>query len=272
MTVGGTGVSSKLFKCLELNVPFVSTSLGMRGFDCDAECRDVFFTDRVEDVLTMGLKILFDTEHRVKARLKMREMARRLTSKNIGENVPFMQKLSMIDDEYISSSMSTPRRVHETTVHAKRCHNDFSCGACGFAKNCHELCDMHRRKLHAETIILSVYTSLLGGAKEDEFLKYFVLDIFNQKFDVGPWEIVVASSDGRVLSEFRDLITLFRTCVDTSPVRIRTVHLRRDDGLYETWDLLIRNFTLGTFLTNWNADDRKPVSYTHLTLPTKRIV
>ena len=26
---------------------------------------------------------------------------------------------------------------------------------------------------------------LLGGMKEDEFLKYFVLDIFNQKFDYG---------------------------------------------------------------------------------------
>ena len=83
---------------------------------------------------------------------------------------------------------------------------------------------------------------LSGGMKEDEFLKYFVLDIFNQNFDMGPWEVVVASSDGEVLSEFRDLITLSRTCVDTS-LCIRTVHLRQDDGLYETWDLLIRNFT-----------------------------
>ena len=65
-------------------------------------------------------------------------------------------------------------------------------------------------------MLLSVYTSLLGGMKEDEFLKYFVLDIFNQNFDMGPWEVVVASSDGEVLSEFRDLITLSRTCIDTS--------------------------------------------------------
>ena len=257
VTVGGTGVSSKLFKCLELNVPFVSTSLGMRGFDCDAECRNMFFTDKVEDVLTVGLKNLFDTEHRVKARLKMREMARQLTSKNVGENVPFMQKLSMTDDEYISSSMSTTRRNHKMTAHTNRCQDNFLCRACEFTENCRELCDMHRQKLHAEIILLSVYTSLLGGAKEDEFLKYFVLDIFNQKFDLGSWEIVVASSDGRILSEFRNLITLFRTCEDNTPVRIRIVHLWQDDGLYETWDLLIRNFTSGKFLTNWNADDRK---------------
>ena len=257
VTVGGTGVSSKLFKCLELNAPFVSTSLGMRGFNCDADCRDMFFTDKVEDMLTLGLKLLFDTERRVRAKLKMREIAHQLTSKNIGENAPFMQNLYMPDDAYILSSMRTPRRIHETTVHTKRCQDDFSCDACGFVENCLELCDTHQRGSRDETMLLSVYTSLLGGMKEDEFLKYFVLDIFNQNFDMGPWEVVVASSDGEVLSEFRDLITLSRTCIDTSPLRIRTVHLRQDDGLYETWDLLIRNFTSGKFLTNWNADDRK---------------
>ena len=83
VTVGGTGVSSKLFKCLELNAPFVSTSLGMRGFDCDAECRSTFFAENVEDVLTLGLKLLFDAEHRIKAKLKMREIAQKLTKKGV---------------------------------------------------------------------------------------------------------------------------------------------------------------------------------------------
>lgn len=67
MTVGGTAVSSKVFKFLELNVPFVSTSLGMRGFSCDEECRDIFFADKVADALTVGLKPLFDAAQRVKA-------------------------------------------------------------------------------------------------------------------------------------------------------------------------------------------------------------
>jgi hypothetical protein len=71
------------------------------------------------------------------------------------------------------------------------------------------------------------------------------------------WEIVVASSDGEILRKFRDRIAREQSCANTSPDHIRTVHLHQDDGLYETWDVLIRNFTSGEFLTNWNADDRK---------------
>jgi hypothetical protein len=185
VTVGGTGVSSKLFKCLELNVLFVSTSLGMRGFSCDEQCRDMFFADDVADILTIGLKLLFDAEQRVKARLKMREMAQQLTSRNIGENEIFMQKLSMIDDVYVSSSVQTPRRIHDTLMRGQNCPKDFSCDECGLAENCVQVCDLERRKMSDETIILSVYTSLLSGTKEELFLNHFVLDVINQKFDLG---------------------------------------------------------------------------------------
>ena len=257
VTVGGTGVSSKLFKCLELNVPFVSTSLGMRGFDCDAECRSTFFANKVEDVLTLGVKLLFDAEHRVMARLKMREMAQKLTSRNIGDNALFMRALSMRNEVQISSRTQSPRNVYGGSASGTKCSDDFECTVCGFTENCVRVCDLERRHVKNEPILLSVYTSLLGGTKEVPFMKHFVLDVLNQNFDIGAWEVVVASSDANVLTKFRDWIVRGRTCDETTLHRVRTVHLRSDAGLYETWDELITNFTSGEVLTNWNADDRK---------------
>ena len=58
VTVGGTGVSSKVFKCIETGTPFVSTMEGNRGFKCDSNCEDTFFASSVPELFVKARQML----------------------------------------------------------------------------------------------------------------------------------------------------------------------------------------------------------------------
>jgi len=147
------------------------------------------------------------------------------------------------------------------TARVSSSSHEFACEVSESQANCLELCELKHPSMRGTPLILSVYSSLLGGQTERQFLEAFVADILNQCFDRGAWEIVIASANNEVLIAFRSAFVRQSRgrkteCLSIQP-DVRTVLLRHDEGLYETWDWLIQNFTKGQFLTNWNVDDRK---------------
>lgn len=142
--------------------------------------------------------------------------------------------------------------------------------------NCLELCRRHVGRdgsapaalagTPTDHPILSVYLSILGP-NEERYFDGYARDVLLQQVGA-PWELVVASASNTALATFRDVFdTAFEVAVErgghgelgvlrTAPA-LTTLTMQADEGLYETWDLLIRNYTRGTYLCNWNIDDRK---------------
>ena len=248
VTVGGTGVSSKIFKCIELRIPFVASLAGMRGFDCDDDCRDLLFADSLHDFPSRIRALLFDQNAYRRAVATLERMSQTLTKKRLRQNNLLVEALSWKKDLFITryapqASPATLQQVGQVGFECRKCHEE----------NCLKICELSVHAGHRN--LLSVYCSLLGGEKEGRFLNSFISDIHRQVFDE-PWEFVVASSDAAILQSFQELVLqLFPG--RRNPPSFRTVHVMEDKGLYETWDYIITSFTDGEFLSNWNSDDRK---------------
>ena len=254
--VGETGVSSKIFKCIELRIPFVSTRGAMRGFECDDECRELFFAETIEGMLTLLMRALFEPERTIRMVNKLTYIGGQLTHANVRKNAHLMLVLSNSPDYVLSSHEDLQQQstaLQSLSLHGFECENNSS------QVDCLQICELKHPRTRNKSSILSVYSSLLGGPTDSQFLESFVADVLKQCFDQGAWEVVIASADDQILTDFRSVFVLHSRRRETDCVEpdVRTVLLERDRGLYETWDLLIQNFTKGKFLTNWNIDDRK---------------
>ena len=103
-----------------------------------------------------------------------------------------------------------------------------------------EICETENTPL---AITLSVYVSLLGSTREKVYLKPYIKDVIRQDFS-SSWELVVGSNDDQTLRDFRKQIASSLRQQQANPfLSVRTVLLSVDDGLYETWDLLIEKFS-----------------------------
>ena len=86
VVVGGTGISSKIFKCIESGTPFVSTYEGKRGFDCDLDCVSTFFTPRVAALFDKALHMLRSPESYRDAVDRVSALAASLDEHNLAIN------------------------------------------------------------------------------------------------------------------------------------------------------------------------------------------
>ena len=145
---------------------------------------------------------------------------------------------------------------HKSLASSKRSGFQFECDGCADIKYCELQC-----VAASDAVVLapdlSIYCSLLGGDTEIQFIHGYVDEIVNQGA-LNSVELLVASSDETALDALR--IRLQRAVNEKGigfHLAVRTIRIRVDIGLYESWDLLIKKYASGEFLTNWNVDDRK---------------
>ena len=239
----GTGIASKIFKSIELGLPFVSTYNAKTGFQCDFECEELFFVTDMSQFVDKVTSMLYNRKHYLRALGKLKMISNSLSYQQFKKDPVFFKAL--LDKTVFAGGQNTYSRSHRRRM-------SFQCG-----KKPHqiatEVCEMNT----GMNITLSVYMSLLGTEREKGYIKSYVQNAVTQDF-ADSWEIVVGSINAEALMIFRDQVisSLQRKQTNTF-LTVRTVLLPVDEGLYETWDVLIRHFTDGTFLTNWNVDDRK---------------
>ena len=243
VTVGDTGVSSKIFKCIELQVPFVSTAAGMRGFECDDDCKALFFANSEDEILDYALRAVYDPEWRVHAVIKLREISDSLAMKTLATN---KNVVSALKGDF---PLSVPGPIHGRVSS----NIGMACHEC--TENCEEICNIRHNGEH-QHIVLSVYCSLLGTDSEERFVPSYISDVLQQDF-AEPWEIIMASSNPHVLDAVRFALLQSPHATMPKSLTVRTVLLSFDHGLYETWDYIIKSISTGEFLTNWNVDDKK---------------
>jgi len=241
-----TGISSKIFKSIELQLPFVTTANAITGFPCDAECMTLFVASGGRNFNDVVLKLLFDRKQYLRAVTKLRDISFSLRSKELSTNIKLNSFIRCKGDIALQRSVTerekppAQHRPFTCTVYPQR---SLAIQECNFAPK--------------SSIVLSVYVSLLGNEREKVYVSSYTKDVAMQDFTL-PWELVIASADASVLSHFRTrMMKSLRQRGANKHLSVRTVLLRADRGLYETWDLLIQKFTSGVFLTNWNVDDRK---------------
>ena len=246
VTVGGTGISTKILTCIELGVPFISTHEGNQGFPCDRECEELFFRSSVKDVLGESLKAFRDDDHLRRAFRKLKEI--RDSFQTIDMRNIFMPMLE--ENTLLASQTALTRRLY--LPHTGHLRNE--CKECAENVDCRNTCSLSRGDVcQATAFELSVYVSVRGTSSELSFLEGYVQDVLDQDFPY-PWELVFASTDIQALRLFREL---FQQDSRPNSLCIRLVHMRVDRGLYETWDYLIEHHTMSSNLMNWNIDDRK---------------
>jgi len=203
------------------------------------------------------------------AKSATREFERRtffnaFTSVDLKKSLSASGILDCIETDMISA---TPLRIHPASFPAppglpKLSHGGhkvgkFTCSKC-FERNCLTICVSEGdNQINLAGAGISAYCSLLGRGKERKFLSGYVLDVISQS-ELTSLELVVGSSDKIILRAFRaQMSSAIRTRGVNFHLRVVTVLLQEDFGLYETWDFLIDKFTSGQYLTNWNVDDRK---------------
>ena len=93
VVVGGTGISSKIFKCIETGTPFVSTLEGNRGFACGPECRETFFVRDVHELFGRAMRILGSQAAYDAACDLLVGIGESLSQRNLATNALLIEKL-----------------------------------------------------------------------------------------------------------------------------------------------------------------------------------
>ena len=93
VVVGGTGISSKIFKCIETGTPFVSTLEGNRGFACGPECRETFFVRDVHELFGRAMRILGSQAAYDAACDVLVGIGESLSQRNLATNALLIEKL-----------------------------------------------------------------------------------------------------------------------------------------------------------------------------------
>ncbi len=132
---------------------------------------------------------------------------------------------------------------------------DQRCVSCSENSNCVKTCHIGIQLDLDRDVELSVYVSAPGSSADEVFLGGYLDDVLQQDLQAD-WEVVAATASADFFYLF--IAELSRRSSNLSAnVSFRIVLLERDEGLYETWDLLIGMYTAGRLLQNWNVDDRK---------------
>jgi hypothetical protein len=238
VVVGGTGVSTKVLSCIEMGMPFISTSAGNRGFSCDDECDQLFFRSSPHELLVSAIEIVNSPVQIKLLRKKLKQMAIIDPKQNV---LPALLSARVVTMEQLShKSVNTP--------------GELSCKPCVSADKCEEVCETPKK--YQRKTEVSIYASIKGTNSEKIFLEGYLTDILRQDMIVN-WEVVLATASTSFFTLIND--TLLHLVVTTLPgtLRFRAILMKNDVGLYETWDYLISTQTQGFFLQNWNIDDRK---------------
>ena len=247
VTLGDTGVSSKVFTAMGFAVPFISSPEGKRGFICDRTCALNFFSTAVEDILLEAMAIAHNSSRIAQLRSELITLAR-------------LNKMSSGFTSSVLVRMGVPLvSVREDARKIKSRKMKKKCKKCSLIhsrdENCFEVCTFFvKEKERGTTIHVSAYTSLKGTNDENAYIDGFLRNAMYQDLTV-PWELVIACVNEKVLKLIGKRF-LASTYI-SSNFRLKTVLLAQDFGLYETWDYLIQKHTSGGVLLNWNVDDRK---------------
>ena len=256
IVIGDTGVSSKVLTSIEQGIPFVSTIHGMRGFPCDSECQDMFFLNTIPDMLTAALARSADRTFMRTASRKMQEIhkAMMISSRNFAlTTLPNVFKFGQFD----TSSLSPYLLRGEHGANSFSVELKEKCSRCSSSSNCVSVCEIAPVEPLYSRTTLSVFMSINESPSEHLFIEGYLKDVYQQDFHL-PWELIVSSSSPANLLDFRRIaMSLPRT---NHLLTIKTVLMRQDLGLYESWDLIIQNHARADVLTNWNIDDRKHFS------------
>ena len=179
VTVGGTGVSSKVLKCIESEIPFSSTAEGKRGFPCDDKCHKLFFHDNVADMISETLSRAVDQHFIQRAKDKLREIH---SNMRIGDDVTNLlkiavesarvNKLKKSETGEAATSAQASKTCAHVEQHRKYCHMDPVCHKIDTLK-----CANSTPFLRP---ILSVFTTVKGTKDELQFIENFVEDAFEQ--------------------------------------------------------------------------------------------
>ena len=240
VTVGGTGVTSKVLMAIEFAMPFLSSPEGRRGLNCDNFCAGRFFATSPEKMLIEALALVSDNDALVEhKRFVVKLLDQNVNDSNFGRYV--------LDGLWpsIGAPSSKTEKFNSLYVHrhCKKCVAPHS--ACVF------VCNIFSSRLEDPRI--SVYTSLKGSREEAIYIDDFVHNVLSQDVEVN-WEWVVGCADEQTIRRFSVSVRKHNL---PRGLKVSLVLLREDRGLYETWDYLIQYHTAGAFLTNWNVDDRK---------------
>jgi len=241
VTVGGTGISSKIFSCIEMGVPFISSDAGNRGFRCDAECEQLFFRTSIKEVLVSALEMGNDSRLLQRSRAKLRDI--------FNDDIGHASLLDLLLRR-VAVKRNLLRHSEDTSLEKK---GKLACSICSEDDECTRVCEVTKKRQNNTEV--SVYASVKGSESEKSFLVGYLLDVFRQDM-LENWEVVLATASTFFFElTIQTLTDLQETMPDS--LRIRVVHMEFDRGLYETWDYLISSQSEGRFLQNWNIDDRK---------------
>ena len=106
VTVGGTGVSSKVFKCIETGTPFVSTMEGKRGFTCDSNCEDTFFASSVPELFVKARQMLSSSARYREAISQVTALGESLSQHSLATNTLLQGALHLSSEMTLESHAS----------------------------------------------------------------------------------------------------------------------------------------------------------------------
>jgi hypothetical protein len=241
VVVGGTGISTKVIKSIELGIPFVSTKEGLRGFPCDEECDKLLFHDSVWSMLLAALRFAHDPARLTFLRHKVWTM-----SQIIGDDTSLVSLLKAAFTGASREKNKMKRNLAKV---------EQSCKHCAYAEECNIVCEWHTDMYIDENIALSVFAAIKDGSEELTFLDGYISDVLQQDFQLR-WELVLATASNPTFEHLCQTMIFLEDKIPNN-LNVKLVHLTLDKGLYETWDYLIESHLRGLLLQNWNIDDRK---------------
>ena len=243
VTVGGTGVSSKVCTAIEFAIPFLSTPAGNRGLQCDDVCAQRFFSTEVESMLHEAVALASNSDELANHASLMRRLSdSNIVDSNVGRYLLEELRLSKLKRTLSSTDIEIFPPLRQ------------KCKPCAKSQgNCISKCLLFSSGAHSPEI--SVYTALKGSQDEEVYMSSFVQNVLLQDVHVD-WEWVVGCSNSKTI-DLTSKIMRRNSGSIRSRLSVSLVLLREDTGLYETWDYLIQQHTAGQLLMNWNVDDRK---------------
>jgi hypothetical protein len=244
-----SGVSTKIFLGPKYGIPTVSTVLGIQAYsgfvslreNCSHFCHNhapIFVADSSEEFVKY-LEQIFDaySENKVATFCSppVEEVA---LSPEIFESMPRKIATSCFKKKRRSRSLSRQGMLCESGVRLKP------------GVELHRCKDL---KFQYRAADLTVFLTLL--AKDVQFLKGWVANMARQtalnayalEVTVGTAHMYVASL---VAEELRSKLS--------GKVKSFTILVwKKDPGLYQMWDIIVKEIASAPLLSNWNVDDRK---------------
>jgi hypothetical protein len=245
VNVGGSGVSTKVISCVELGIPFISTTEGNRGFPCDEECRKMFFFSTMSELLDEALLRVRDSDYLSKSKEKLQEIMESFRPAHIVHDILMPLLKNSTTNGFALGEPYAAQKSHKT---CETCATSMCLSVCQITVGTDDFID--------RTVKLSVFASIKGSEGELQFLSGYIENVFHQDF-VPHWELVLSSTDSRCLNQIWHEINKLQ---QPKNLRIKLVLLRFDPGLYETWDYIVSEHASAETLQNWNVDDRKHTS------------